>query len=173
MPVHSSASGSGKRTKSIVFVALDHDGLRALGFTQLYPSFSSGLGRRIFILNDLFVDSGSAPQQRCAQLLSAAAGFGRESRAARLPTLFTALDNASAQAVYGIIKAAFGGETTCSAPTITAALISEGLSAAPFSRGSVRPRAGVVSGNWLDRAGLARTTGKRGCRRMSVAHRLV
>ena len=39
--------------ESIIFLATN-DGL-ALGFTQLYPSFSSVSMRRLWILNDLFV----------------------------------------------------------------------------------------------------------------------
>jgi ribosomal protein S18 acetylase RimI-like enzyme len=94
--------------QSVIFLALDSDAgsnaarhhtSNALGFTQLYPSFSSGAARRIFILNDLFV----APHaRRCgigASLLRAAAEFGYQAGAARL-TLSTALDNAPAQALY-------------------------------------------------------------------------
>src|ERR1700744_4659151 len=43
-----------RHCEAVVFLALASDG-KALGFTQLYPSFSSGAARRIFILNDLFV----------------------------------------------------------------------------------------------------------------------
>ena len=41
------------RSESIVFVALD--GETAMGFTQLFPSFSTVSLQRIYILNDLFV----------------------------------------------------------------------------------------------------------------------
>src|SRR5262245_18889948 len=47
-----------ERRESVVFLAL-RDG-DAAGFVQLYPSFSSGAMRAIFILNDLFV----APEGR-------------------------------------------------------------------------------------------------------------
>ena len=74
------------------------DGVAA-GFTQLYPSFSSGAMARIFVLNDLFV----APEMRRrgvgAALLNAAAEFGRREGAARL-TLSTELNNTTAQALY-------------------------------------------------------------------------
>ena len=40
--------------ESVVFVA-DTSDARLVGFTQLYPSFSSTVMRRIFVLNDLFV----------------------------------------------------------------------------------------------------------------------
>ena len=41
---------------SVIFIAADSNGQRALGFTQLYPMFSSVRMRRLWILNDLFVD---------------------------------------------------------------------------------------------------------------------
>ena len=40
--------------QSVVFIALDAQ-QQAIGFTQLFPSFSSVSAARIFILNDLFV----------------------------------------------------------------------------------------------------------------------
>jgi ribosomal protein S18 acetylase RimI-like enzyme len=84
--------------QSIIFLALDPQG-NALGFTQLYPSFSSALCRRIFVLNDLFV-APDARRRRVGQgLLQAAADFGRQEGAARLG-LSTAVDNFSAQALY-------------------------------------------------------------------------
>ncbi len=43
-----------QHNQSVIFLALQQDGA-ALGFTQLYPSFSSTAAARIFILNDLFV----------------------------------------------------------------------------------------------------------------------
>ncbi len=87
-----------QHNQSIIFLALDLDGF-PLGFTQLYPSFSSGLARRTFILNDLFVVPEARRRRVGHLLLQAAAGFGRKVGAARL-TLSTALDNAPAQALY-------------------------------------------------------------------------
>ena len=83
---------------SAIFIATGEHG-EALGFTQLYPSFSSVSAGRIFILNDLFV----APQARRGavgrKLLDAAAAFGRAQGALRL-SLSTARANAGAQALY-------------------------------------------------------------------------
>ena len=87
-----------RNSESVVFVALARDG-SALGFTQLYPSFSSASARRIFILNDLFVTPEGRRRGVGRSLLEAAADFGRSAGAARL-TLSTALDNSSAQALY-------------------------------------------------------------------------
>ena len=83
--------------ESVVFLALQ-DG-QALGFTQLYPSFSSVSLGRIWILNDLFVDSAGRGQGVGTALLEAARQFGLETGALRL-TLGTARDNLTAQRVY-------------------------------------------------------------------------
>lgn len=88
-----------QHNQSVIFLAMDLNGSSALGFTQLYPSFSSGLARRIFILNDLFVVPAARRRKVGHLLLQAAAEFGRSVGAARL-TLSTALDNAPAQALY-------------------------------------------------------------------------
>jgi ribosomal protein S18 acetylase RimI-like enzyme len=86
-----------EHTQSVVFIAEERD--NAVGFTQLYPSFSSVSMARTFVLNDLFV----APHQRRKgvgeMLLQAAAEFARNVGAVRL-TLSTAVTNAAAQALY-------------------------------------------------------------------------
>jgi GNAT superfamily N-acetyltransferase len=86
-----------QHNQSVIFLAFQ--GPTAIGFTQLYPSFSSGAMARIFILNDLFV----APESRRAgagtALLTAAADYGRRLGALRL-VLSTELTNTTAQAVY-------------------------------------------------------------------------
>ena len=85
------------RVESVIFVA-EASG-ETLGFTQLYPSFTSAGMARIFVLNDLFV----APQARgrgiATALLQRAAEFGLAEGAVRL-TLSTSTDNHTAQAVY-------------------------------------------------------------------------
>lgn len=87
-----------QHNQSIVFIALDPNG-SALGFTQLYPSFSSASARRIYILNDLFVTPEARRRKVGRALLQSAAEFGSRMGAVRL-TLSTALDNAVAQALY-------------------------------------------------------------------------
>ena len=87
-----------EHNQSVIFIALSPDD-EAVGFTQLYPSFSSGLARRIFVLNDLFVVPEARRLGVAQLLLEAAANFGRKAGAARL-TLSTALDNTPAQALY-------------------------------------------------------------------------
>jgi len=83
--------------ESVVFLA--EDGSGAVGFTQLYPSFSSLGARRNFILNDLFVEPSARRQGVARRLIEAAAAFGRSAGAVRL-TLSTAVDNITAQSVY-------------------------------------------------------------------------
>jgi GNAT superfamily N-acetyltransferase len=83
--------------QSVVFLAF-LDSL-AVGFTQLYPSFSSGALAPISILNDLFVVPGV---RRCgvgSALLQAAAAHGRRVGALRL-ILSTELANLAAQSLY-------------------------------------------------------------------------
>jgi GNAT superfamily N-acetyltransferase len=83
--------------ESVVFVALD--GAEAVGFTQLYPSFSSASMARIFVLNDLFVAPNGRRRGVGAALLDAAAAHGRETGAVRL-TLSTGVNNTTAQSLY-------------------------------------------------------------------------
>jgi len=85
------------RRESIVFVA-ELDG-EAIGFAQLFPSFSSVRARRIYVLNDLFVREDARRNGAAEALLDRAAQFAREDGAARL-TLSTAVDNKAAQARY-------------------------------------------------------------------------
>ncbi len=87
-----------KREESVVFLAFDADG-RALGFTQLYPTFCSVAAARIFILYDLFIRPEDRRGGTGAALLHAAADFARSVGAVRLE-LSTALTNEAAQALY-------------------------------------------------------------------------
>jgi GNAT superfamily N-acetyltransferase len=87
-----------QNNQSIIFLAVRRDG-SAVGFTQLYPSFSSTSAARIFILNDLFVSPLARRKRVGALLLNAAACFGREVGAVRL-TLSTEVMNETAQALY-------------------------------------------------------------------------
>jgi GNAT superfamily N-acetyltransferase len=86
-----------ERDESVIFLAFD--GELAVGFTQLYPLFSSAAMRRIFLLNDLFVAPEARGRGLGSALLSAAADFGRQEGALRLQ-LSTEVTNATAQAVY-------------------------------------------------------------------------
>lgn len=83
--------------ESTLFIA--HQGEMAIGFAQLYPSFSSVSLARIFILNDLFVQEQARRTGVASSLLSAAAIFAVSLGAVRL-SLSTALTNDAAQALY-------------------------------------------------------------------------
>jgi GNAT superfamily N-acetyltransferase len=87
-----------RHNESVIFVALGEGG-DALGFVQLFPSFSSGAAARILILNDLFVVPDARRAGVGRLLLRAAAEYGRVVGAVRL-TLSTEVTNTSAQALY-------------------------------------------------------------------------
>jgi len=82
---------------SVIFMALRDD--VALGFIQLYPSFSSVATQRIWILNDLFVAPHARGQGVAQALLRHAQHWGQATQAKRL-VLTTAIRNAAAQRVY-------------------------------------------------------------------------
>ncbi len=83
--------------ESVIFIA--HEGDSPVGFTQLYPSFSSASLARTFILNDLFVHEQARRKGVASGLMSAALEYARAMGAIRL-TLSTAISNETAQAVY-------------------------------------------------------------------------
>jgi GNAT superfamily N-acetyltransferase len=86
-----------QRGESVIFAVLEGDA--ALGFTQLYPSFSSVAMRPIWILNDLFVAETARKRGVGTRLLTAARDYAVQTGAARLE-LSTAVDNRTAQSVY-------------------------------------------------------------------------
>ncbi|MFC5526523.1 GNAT family N-acetyltransferase [Rhodanobacter ginsengisoli] len=84
--------------ESLILLARDEAGA-GLGFTQLYPLFSSVRTVRTWLLNDLFVVAAARRQGIAAALLKAAAEHARALGAASL-SLSTARDNVPAQALY-------------------------------------------------------------------------
>jgi GNAT superfamily N-acetyltransferase len=83
--------------ESVILLAEDDEG-DAVGFTQLYPSFSSVSACRIWILNDLFVKPSARGAGIGKALLDAAKAYARTSGARRLD-LSTARTN-PAQRLY-------------------------------------------------------------------------
>lgn len=83
--------------ESIVFLA--HATGAPVGFTQLYPSYSSVSLARVFILNDLFVVPGLRRAGVGTALLDAAVAHARSLGAVRV-SLNTDIQNTSAQAMY-------------------------------------------------------------------------
>jgi ribosomal protein S18 acetylase RimI-like enzyme len=86
------------QSQSLVLLAQAADGA-AIGFVQLFPSFSSVRAAPIYILNDLFVAPAARGRGAGRLLMKAAADAARQAGAARL-TLSTAITNAPAQALY-------------------------------------------------------------------------
>lgn len=84
--------------ESMILLARDEHGA-ALGFTQLYPLFSSVRMVRTWLLNDLFVAPAARRQGAAKALLEAAAAHAKKLGAASL-SLSTAHDNLPAQALY-------------------------------------------------------------------------
>jgi GNAT superfamily N-acetyltransferase len=83
--------------ESVIFMASQAG--EPVGFTQLYPSFSSVSMARVFILNDLFVTEQGRRGGIASSLISAAVDFAKAVGAVRL-TLSTAVTNKPAQTLY-------------------------------------------------------------------------
>lgn len=85
------------KNESTIFIAFVND--VAVGFTQLYPIFSSVSLRTAWLLNDLFVAENARQQGVAEALLNKAKEFGVEKNAGWL-LLETAFNNYKAQSVY-------------------------------------------------------------------------
>lgn len=87
--------------ESVLFLAVIEgaEGETAVGFTQLYPSFSSISMKRLWILNDLFVTESARGKGAGRRLLEAARRHAQETNAKGL-VLSTATTNTTAQALY-------------------------------------------------------------------------
>ena len=86
-----------KRKESVIFVAEEKKNL--VGFTQLFPIFSSVSMQRTWLLNDLYVNENARGMGAATALLNAAKEFGEETNSKWL-LLQTAADNFTAQKVY-------------------------------------------------------------------------
>ncbi len=84
--------------ESVIFLALDSEG-RGLGFTQLYPSFSSVSAARAWVLNDLFVADNARKQGVAKRLMNEAKELGLKDNVKGI-ALETAESNVNAQALY-------------------------------------------------------------------------
>ena len=83
--------------ESVLFIA--HEGDTVLGFTQMYPTFSSVSLARVFVFNDLFVCEAGRRRGVGKALIEAAAAYAR-SLGAKSLSLSTGRDNTGAQALY-------------------------------------------------------------------------
>lgn len=83
--------------ESVLFIA--HEDNKAIGFAQLYPSFSSVSLARIFVLNDLFVEEHARRKGAASKLMAAAVEYADSLGAIRV-SLSTAATNEAAQRLY-------------------------------------------------------------------------
>ena len=86
-----------KRDESVIFLAIVEGA--AVGFTQLYPLFSSVSMKRVWVLNDLFVAPSGRQAGAGRALLDRAERWARETGAKGL-TLSTEITNVIAQRLY-------------------------------------------------------------------------
>ncbi|WP_085706930.1 GNAT family N-acetyltransferase [Pseudomonas sp. B35(2017)] len=84
--------------ESAIYIAQDADG-QALGFVQLYPSFSSIDAHRTWLLSDLFTTPAARGRGAGRLLMNTARDFAVQSGAKGL-VLETATDNFTAQGLY-------------------------------------------------------------------------
>ncbi|MDX1938568.1 MAG: GNAT family N-acetyltransferase [Flavihumibacter sp.] len=86
-----------QKEESVIFIAYLND--TAVGFTQLYPIFSSVSMQRAWLLNDLYTNEAARKKGVATALLNHAKNFGSETNSKYL-MLQTAADNKTAQKVY-------------------------------------------------------------------------
>lgn len=86
-----------EKKDSVIFIVEDQE--RLVGFTQLYPTFSSISMKRAWILNDLYVVEDARKQGAGEMLLQKAKEYAIETGAKSI-SLSTALKNVKAQRLY-------------------------------------------------------------------------
>ncbi len=94
--------------ESVIFVALANDAgkQRPVGFTQLYPNYSSVRAVKNWTLNDLYVEAEFRKQGTGEKLIKSAMEFAKKD-CAKFLELSTATDNYTAQSLYeqiGFVK---------------------------------------------------------------------
>lgn len=93
-----------ENNESVIFVALDEN--KPVGFTQLYPKYSSVRLIKNWILNDLFVDPDYRKQGIGEKLIKTVMDFAK-GQGSTYVQLETAVDNFTAQSLYeqiGFVK---------------------------------------------------------------------
>jgi ribosomal protein S18 acetylase RimI-like enzyme len=96
--------------ESVIFLAIE--GEMAVGFTQLYPAFSSVGMKKGYILNDLYVDVTYRKKGIGRALIEEVFQFCKE-RNARFVQLETAPDNVQAKALYENLGMQLSNEYDC------------------------------------------------------------
>ncbi|MEJ5994010.1 GNAT family N-acetyltransferase [Pedobacter sp. Du54] len=87
--------------ESIIFIAMNTE-QKPIGFTQLYPKYSSARMTKNWILNDLFVDVNYRKQGVGEMLIRKAMDFAKI-QGSTFVQLETAVDNYTAQSLYETI----------------------------------------------------------------------
>ena len=90
-------TGRLQQGESVIFIAFVNN--TPVGFTQLYPIFTSVGMQRTWLLNDLFVDDAYRGKGIATCLLEAAKNFGRSTQSKWL-MLQTGSTNEAAQTLY-------------------------------------------------------------------------
>ena len=83
--------------ESVIYVAFINQ--RPVGFTQLYPKYSSMRAIKNWILNDLYVDEANRKKGIASALIKAAMDFAKANNA-RFVQLETQINNYTAQSLY-------------------------------------------------------------------------
>ena len=86
-----------QQNESVIFIAFIKD--NAVGFVQLYPTFTSVGMKRAWLLNDLYIHVSSRGKGVATALLDAAKEFAKNTGSKWL-MLQTASDNYTAQTLY-------------------------------------------------------------------------
>ncbi|WP_343523527.1 GNAT family N-acetyltransferase [Pedobacter sp.] len=95
-----------QHNESIIFLAINQDTEQPVGFTQLYPKYSSIRLDKNWILNDLYVAEDYRKQGIGRKLIKTVMDFAR-TKGSRFVQLETAIDNFTAQQLYesiGFVK---------------------------------------------------------------------
>lgn len=85
--------------EAIIFIARQSDSGEAVGFTTIYPTFSTVSLSNIWLLNDLFVTESARGKHVATALMETAENVARDAGATRI-WLRTANDNLPGQALY-------------------------------------------------------------------------
>ncbi|NQZ33301.1 MAG: GNAT family N-acetyltransferase [Oceanospirillaceae bacterium] len=85
--------------ESVIFIAIDTETDKLMGFVNLYPSYSTLALQRIWILNDLGVSSVFRGKGVAKALIEKVQAFAKESGAIRIE-LKTGSENITAQGLY-------------------------------------------------------------------------
>lgn len=88
-----------KKNESVIFLAIEENNNKGMGFVQLYPSFTSVGMKRMWILNDLYVHENFRKQGVAEALIRKASELAAETNAAGL-ILETHFSNIPAQKLY-------------------------------------------------------------------------